>query len=118
MQGLINRGLKDPISGRYLTQLEAKQLLNKVNGIGVYRNGFRIRPLGDPEYDWLLLNKTRVQSPSRKIGSDQAVGYVQIQSEELSGLEEKSARDGLKENYAYERLKSMSISGSIYRSKT
>lgn len=107
IEGLINRGLKDPISGRYLTQLEAKQLLNKVNGIGVYRNGFRIRPLGDPEYDWLLLNKTRVQSPSRKIGSDQAVGYVQIQSEELSGLEEKSARDGLKENYAYERLKSI-----------
>lgn len=30
IEGLINRGLKDPISGRYLTQLEAKQLLNKL----------------------------------------------------------------------------------------
>lgn len=104
IDALIHRGLKDENTGNYITQLEAKQLLNNVNGIGVYRNGFRIRPLGDPEYDWLLLNKLRVQNPSKKIGSDQAVGYVQIQSEELSGLEEKSARDGLKENIAYDNL--------------
>lgn len=94
-------------SGRYLGNLQARQLLNKFNGIGVYRNGFRIRPLGDPDFDWLRLNEQRVQNPSLRIGSNQAIGFVQIQSEELSGLTEKSARDGLKENAAYSRLKSV-----------
>ena len=101
---LIKRGLKDEKTGNYVAKNEAKRLLNEINGIGVYRNGFRIRPLGDPGYDWLLLNKKRVQNPSKKIGSDQVSGSVHIQSEELSGLEEKSARDGLKENKAYDEL--------------
>ena len=101
---LISRGLQDE-SGNYVTKQQARQLLNDVNGIGVYRNGFRIRPLGDADFDWLKLNEQRVQNPSMKIGSNQVVGYVHVESEEISGLEEKSARDGLKNNAAYEALK-------------
>ena len=101
---LIKRGLTDE-SGNYVGKLQARQLLNQFNGIGVYRNGFRIRPLGDADFDWLKLNWRRVQDPSRRIGSNQVIGYVQIQSEDQSGLIEKSARDGLKENLAFERLK-------------
>lgn len=101
---LISRGLQDE-GGDYVTKQQARQLLNKVNGIGVYRNGFRIRPLGDADYDWLKLNEQRVQNPSMKIGSNQVVGYVHVESEEVSGLEEKSARDGLKNNAAYAALK-------------
>nr|WP_319396349.1 ATP-binding protein [uncultured Desulfobacter sp.] len=102
---LITRGsgLRRP-DGSLFGKREARNLLNEYNGIGVYRNGFRIRPLGDPEYDWLILNKRRVQNPSMKIGSDQVIGYIHIQSEEESGLEEKSARDGLKENEAFQAL--------------
>lgn len=101
---LISRGLQDE-SGDYVTKQQARQLLNDVNGIGVYRNGFRIRPLGDADFDWLKLNQQRIQNPSMKIGSNQVVGYVHVESEENSGLEEKSARDGLKNNAAYESLK-------------
>lgn len=101
---LIGRGLKDE-SGNYVGKLQARQLLNEYNGIGVYRNGFRIRPLGDADFDWLKLNEQRVQNPSLRIGSNQVIGYVQIQSDELSGLVEKSARDGLRENTAFTRLK-------------
>ena len=104
IDSLIGRGLKDE-SGEYVGKLQARQILNEYNGIGVYRNGFRIRPLGDPEFDWLKLNEQRVQNPSLRIGSNQAIGYVQIQSEEQSHLIEKSARDGLKENTAFSRLK-------------
>ncbi|NTW25785.1 MAG: ATP-binding protein, partial [Lentimicrobium sp.] len=104
---LIKRGLKDD-AGNYLGKNQARQLLTIFNGIGVYRNGFRIRPLGDPGFDWLELDKKRVQNPSRKIGSDQVIGYVLIQSEELSGLIEKSARDGLKQNNSFLRLKDIS----------
>lgn len=104
IESLISRGLKDEY-GNYVGKLQARQLLNESNGIGVYRNGFRIRPLGDSDFDWLKLNEQRVQNPSLRIGSNQAIGYVLIQSEEQSSLIEKSARDGLRENPAYEQLK-------------
>ena len=104
IDSLIGRGLKDD-SGNYVGNLQARQLLNEYNGIGVYRNGFRIRPLGDPDFDWLKLNEQRVQNPSLRIGSNQVIGFVQIQSDEQSGLIEKSARDGLRENKAFDRLK-------------
>lgn len=106
---LISRGLQDE-HGNYVTKQQARQLLNDVNGIGVYRNGFRIRPLGDADFDWLKLNEQRVQNPSMKIGSNQVVGYVHVESEEFSGLEEKSARDGLKNNASYESLKKITCS--------
>jgi len=101
---IIKRGLKDS-SGNFVGKNEAKNLLNKNNGIGVYRNGFRIRPLGDPDFDWLKLNEQRIQMPSMRIGSNQVIGYVEIESEELSNLEEKSARDGLRDNDAFISLK-------------
>ena len=106
IDSLIQRGLKDKL-GNYVEKNEAKNLLNANNGIGVYRGGFRIRPLGDTEFDWLKLNYRRVQKPSQNIGSNQVIGYVQIQPEEKSCLIEKSARDGLKENEAYDQLKSI-----------
>ncbi|QWL82407.1 hypothetical protein SKZB199_0613 [Streptococcus sp. ZB199] len=46
IDSLIQRGLKNEETNRYLTNLETRKLLNDFNGIGVYRNGFRIRPLG------------------------------------------------------------------------
>jgi signal transduction histidine kinase len=107
IESLIGRGLQDE-TGNYVGKLQARKLLDKHNGIGVYRNGFRIRPLGDAEFDWLKLNERRVQNPSLRIGSNQVIGYVLIQSEELSDLTEKSARDGLRENIAFEQLKKIS----------
>jgi C4-dicarboxylate-specific signal transduction histidine kinase len=47
--------------------------------------------------------------PAQRIGSNQVIGYVQIESEELSDLQEKSARDGLKENDAFKRLKKITL---------
>jgi signal transduction histidine kinase len=105
IEALISRGLRDPISKEYLRKTEAKRLLNEINGIAIYRNSFRVRPHGDPGYDWLELDKQRVQNPSRKIGCNQIAGFVNIQSEEESGLMEKAARDGLKEDNHYDSLK-------------
>jgi signal transduction histidine kinase len=104
---LINRGLKDEY-GKYVGKNEARRLLDEYNGVGVYRNGFRIRPMGDSDFDWLRLNEQRVQKPSQKIGSNQVIGYVQIEPEEISHLQEKSARDGLRENNAYISLRNIS----------
>ncbi|MCK4529334.1 sensor histidine kinase [candidate division WOR-3 bacterium] len=104
IEDIIKRGLKDPDTGKYLGKLETRRLLNELCGVAVYRNGFRIRPYGEPGYDWLLLDKERVQNPSLKVGSDQIAGFITIADEEISHLEEKSARDGLKENNHYTGL--------------
>jgi len=101
IDNLISRGLKDPVTNKYVGRREARLILDAFNGIGVYRNGFRIRPLGDSGYDWLELDKQRVQEPSKKIGVDQVIGFIHVESEEKSGLEEKSARDGLRDNSQY-----------------
>lgn len=101
IDNIIFRGLKDPVTKKYVGRREARLILDTFNGIGVYRNGFRIRPLGDAGYDWLELDRERVQDPSKKIGVDQVIGFIHIESEEKSGLEEKSARDGLRDNSHY-----------------
>ncbi|MGJ1431021.1 ATP-binding protein [Sphingobacterium spiritivorum] len=101
IDGLIERGLKDPQTGEYVGRREARIILDTFNGVGVYRNGFRIRPLGDAGFDWLYLDNERVQNPSLRVGCDQVIGFIHIQSEDSSGLVEKSARDGLKENAEY-----------------
>lgn len=101
IDGLIERGLKDPITGQHVGKREARLILDTYHGVGVYRNGFRLRPLGDAGYDWLELDRERVQNPSVKIGSDQIIGFIHIESEQKSNLEEKSARDGLKESSEY-----------------
>jgi signal transduction histidine kinase len=102
---LISRGLHDPETGKELGKREARALLNSNSGISIFRGDFKIRPYGDPGFDWLELDKQRVQNPSLRIGSNQVIGFVRIQPEEVSHLEEKSARDGLKEDSHFNTLK-------------
>lgn len=83
----------------------ARQILTDVAGIAIFRNGFRIRPYGEPDHDWLELERQRVQDPSRKLGSTQVSGRIDIESESQSHLVERSSREGLEHNGAYERLK-------------
>lgn len=101
LNAIINRGFGME-EGLELSRQDVRSMLDRLNGIGVYRGGFRIRPLGDPANDWLKLNARRVQNPSMRIGVNQVVGYVHIEDEARSGLEEKSARDGLKDNEAFD----------------
>lgn len=86
---------------------EARAELNKIYGVNIYKNGFRIKPYGNEGVDWLNLDKSRIQNPSFKISNNQIVGSITIESEDISGLEEKSARDGLKDNAHFEGLKSL-----------
>ena len=107
IDNLINKGLINPVSKKYMGKNEARRLLNEVYGVNVYKNNFRIRPYGNGGVDWLDLDKDRIQNFTLKISNNQIVGFVTIQSEEKSGLEEKSARDGLKENENYFGLKEL-----------
>lgn len=106
IENIIKRGLKDPDTGEFVGKQEARAILDEFYGVGIYREQFRIRPYGEQTFDWLDLDKKRIQT-SHKLSHNQVIGFVYIRPEELSGLEEKSARDGLKENANYYGLKSI-----------
>jgi signal transduction histidine kinase len=101
ISNLIDKGLIDPISKLAVGKREAKKMLDEVYGVNLYREGFRIRPYGNGGIDWLDLDKDRIQNPSLRISNNQIVGFVNIKPEAISRLEEKSARDGLKQNPAF-----------------
>ncbi|WP_214797988.1 MULTISPECIES: ATP-binding protein [unclassified Exiguobacterium] len=96
-------------SDQTFSKRETSKLLKEITGVGIYRGGFRIRPHGDKGFDWLELDSLRVQNPSMRIGSNQIIGFVSIEPEERSNLEEKSARDGLKDNVYFEGLKKQTL---------
>lgn len=105
ISNLIDKGLIDPISKLAVGKRDAKRMLDEVYGVNLYREGFRIRPYGNGGIDWLDLDKDRIQNPSLRISNNQIVGFVNIKPEAISNLEEKSARDGLKQNAAFFGLK-------------
>lgn len=104
---LITDFLNDRGNVKPLTNRETKKLLIDNSGISIYRHGFRIRPYGDKGFDWLSLDSQRVQNPTTHIGFEQINGRIEISSEEISGLKEKSARDGLYENENYFTLQKL-----------
>ncbi|QUX97870.1 ATP-binding protein [Marinomonas sp. CT5] len=89
------------------TLRSARDFISEGTGVGIYRNGFRIRPYGHHAHDWLKLEKRRVQDPSHKIGHNQLAGEIYVQDEWESMLVERSSREGLEENGAFNRLKSL-----------
>lgn len=86
---------------------EARKLLDNIAGVAIYREGFRIRPYGDGENDWLTLDAKRVQNPTIKIGRNQIAGIVSLDDERESQLIERSSREGLEENGSFRRLRSL-----------
>lgn len=87
-----------------LTAGQARQILDSIAGVAIYRSGFRVRPYGDAENDWLTLDRRRVQDPSLRIGHNQIAGYVTVGDERSSDLIERSSREGFEQNGAFVRL--------------
>lgn len=105
LQHLLDRSRSEEDSLIGLSRSDLKKLLDKVCGVSVYRGDFRIRPYGDEGDDWLELDRQRINNPTLAISNNQTFGTVRIEPEELSHLEEKSARDGLREDDHYARLR-------------
>lgn len=82
----------------------AREIISENSGVAIYREGFRIRPYGEPDNDWLRLEQRRVNNPSKHIGHRQISGSIHVSSEEESHLVERSSREGLESNSAFERL--------------
>lgn len=86
---------------------DARQLIDDLSGIAIYRNNFRIRPYGDKDADWLNLAERRVQNPSKCIEQKQVSGLILVDTAENSGLEERSSREGFDHNDNYIAFKDL-----------
>jgi signal transduction histidine kinase len=71
-------------------------------GVRVYRDGVRVYDFGEQGNDWLDLGGRRVNIPARRIGNNQILGGVFLDSETSTALREKTNREGFIESGAYE----------------
>jgi len=85
----------------------ARQILDDMAGVGIYRDNFRIRPYGDKDQDWLGLSRRRVDNPSMRLSPNQIAGFISIADENSSDLIERSSREGLETNGSYKRLQQL-----------
>jgi signal transduction histidine kinase len=91
----------DPINW---SQLTAK--LNRFGGLYLYKDGIRILPYGDTNYDFLDIEKNRSKSASYYFFSYRRIlGVINISKGKNPNLVEKAGREGFIENKAYKQIR-------------
>ena len=94
-----------------LPSVEHARLLNKTRSIGglyIYRDGVRIQPYGNTDYDWLEIELRRTKSAAYYYFSyRQMFGFVELDSTNNQRLHEKAGREGFQENRAYRQFRSI-----------
>lgn len=82
-----------------------KELLRTWSGgLKLYRDGFRVAPYGDPEDDWLDLDRKALAAQGYKVNRAQLVGRVRITSRGNPALLDQTNREGLRESAEKEAL--------------
>ncbi|MCY4461876.1 MAG: ATP-binding protein [Albidovulum sp.] len=84
--------------------------LNRIGGLYVYRDGVRVQPYGDSDYDWLDIERRRTLSAAYYYFSYRRMfGAIELSREKNYGLVEKAGREGFSENKAYRQFRSILI---------
>lgn len=83
----------------------AKEDLDELCGISIYRDNIRVLPYGNKNNDWARLDIRRVQNPTLRLSNNQIVGYISIGLESNPTLKDQSNREGIVESVAFEELK-------------
>lgn len=91
---------------------EIRAFLEFNQGIRIYRDGFRVKPYGEPDGsgDWLRLAYRRMQNPEGitqpnwRVGYNQVVGAVFITHEQNADLNDQTNREGLLQGKAFDHL--------------
>lgn len=97
------------------TKTQIDNFLEANQGIRIYRDGFRVKPYGEPDGsgDWLRLSYRRQQHPQGvvqkplggwKVGYNQVVGAVFIGREQNQALIDQTNREGIVEEQAFADL--------------
>ena len=80
--------------------------LELFGGVYIYRDGIRILPYGNQDYDFLRIEERRNKSAGYYYFSYRRLfGAIGISQEHNSNLVEKSGREGFQENLAYREFK-------------
>ena len=90
---------------------EHARLANKTGRLGglyIYRNGIRVLPYGETEYDWLEIELRRTKHTGYYYFSHRKMfGAIEIDAEKNSALQEKAGREGFQKNRAYRQFQSI-----------
>lgn len=102
-----NRLIVEAIDGLTDKAKETKEQIAKwAGGLMLFRHGFRVLPYGEPDDDWLELDKRAFGSAGFKLNRQQIIGAVRVHSPHTS-LGEQTNREGLMETQAASALKSI-----------
>lgn len=97
VQGRQNQTRLDP---ELWAQLTAK--MTKIGGLYIYRDGIRVLPYGNNDYDFIDIERNRTKNAARYYFSFRRMfGVVELDSERNGALKEKAGREGFRENQAY-----------------
>jgi len=102
---------------RSFNSANRKSWLKRFGGVKIFRDDFRIRPYGENGDDWLKLGERQGQSPG---GAGQKMGGYRIRPNQIAGtinisriyntsFQDKSGREGIQENDAFELFKNFLI---------
>jgi signal transduction histidine kinase len=94
-----------------------KAWLKKFGGVKIFRDDFRVRPYGEDGQDWLDLGVRQAKSPGGpgqklggyRIGPNQIAGTVKISRVHNPNFQDKSGREGIQENEAFEVFKNLLV---------
>ncbi len=79
-------------------QSAVRDLLSRwAGGVMVYRDGFRVGPYGNPDDDWLDLDRRALAYRSYKVNRAQIVGKLDISSVDNLQLLDQTNREGLRD---------------------
>ena len=103
VQGLQKESRLPPLIYGAITQK-----LDQLGGVYVYRDGIRILPYGNSDYDWLGIERRRSKSAKDFFFSYRRIfGVVEISKEVNHSLIEKAGREGFMENTAYRQVREL-----------
>jgi signal transduction histidine kinase len=82
--------------------------LDQIGGMYVYRDGIRMLPYGNSDYDWLAIERRRTKAAKDYYFSyRRTFGVVEITRKANSALIEKAGREGFMENKAFRQMRDM-----------
>ena len=85
-----------------------RRKLDRHGGLYIYRDGVRVQPYGDSDYDWLDIERNRTLGASYYFYSYRRIfGVIELTRHENGELTEKAGREGFRENVAYRQLRSI-----------
>jgi signal transduction histidine kinase len=80
--------------------------MTKIGGLYIYRDGIRVLPYGNNDYDFIDIERNRSKNAARYYFSYRRMfGVVELDSSKNGALKEKAGREGFRENRAYREFR-------------